>query len=247
MTSIQRKKAVIEKLKKKRAIVGGSGILRRRKKGRSSLNTAAIKERRRFETLIDKLNACLLESEYEKNQDITYAFVEEYITDFLIELKKQDIHPKSKEVKSIRFVRTNYSPIMNQLFHSQDTLRFLKKYTFIQKNFTRQGYISLLITLDSLYNELLKKTYLEEDAFSEDDDTEQTIQIHLKRLGLSLELGNSPTITELKQAYFDKTFEYHPDQVENRKQPEKCKLSFIRIQRSYKKCMNYFQHELDTE
>jgi len=228
--------------------IGGKGTIRRKIKRNPHIKKARLsKEQINFELLINKINKELINipEEYKLK---SYFYIEETFLEFFIKLRKKDISKKSKIIKSIDNIRKTFNTIMTLLFSKNfinikdnkpesKNLSLNHTYDFIKKDFSIQGYNYIRTLYNILFDNLIKKTYIDTENKADNQDNKEddySLDFYLQRL--NLHTNKEYTLTDVRMAFLNKSLEYHPDNKKNKKEVEKNEIQFIRLQKAYKKC-----------
>ena len=206
------------------------------------------KDETEFNELIVKLNNCILDSQLENHYYKSKYYIDQSLLLILTELRKIELNRKSNAIKTIRGLRKNWNSILSSILrnhgydtetHTQiqpknDSISFRNNYKFYKKNFSEIGYKFIITCLGGLYDDLLSKVYINEDEDSFDmPETQENIQLNLKRLNLSPSLKlEELSRNKLYNAYLVKTLEYHCDGQPSQKESEKYKIYRLRIKKA---------------
>ena len=110
---------------------------------------------------------------------------------------------------------------------------------FVRKNLTNDGlkYMECAYTL--IKNILEKKENEEEEEAYSPISTEQK-SLALKRLGF--QENETPSHLEVRKAYFEKTWEYHPSRFKGKSFDITSKMEIMssRVQKAYKTILNSY-------
>tara|TARA_Y100001980_G_C14513092_1_gene288495 strand:+ start:277 stop:933 length:657 start_codon:yes stop_codon:yes gene_type:complete len=181
--------------------IGGKGSVRRKIKVVRNRNFTAkkTKEQLHFENMIKRINEYIsnVDGEYRQVADV---MVEDIIGDGFSDLERYDT--KSKEIyleikgDVTKFIKNK---LMNGNKFKGDT------YTVLGKYFIKDCIECIVDIFNDIENFLEKKKYVEEQV----DEKEFTDKQCFEFLGLDISI--TPTKLDVKRAFKNKSFEYHPD------------------------------------
>tara|TARA_Y100000591_G_scaffold128901_1_gene110381 strand:+ start:1267 stop:1923 length:657 start_codon:yes stop_codon:yes gene_type:complete len=181
--------------------IGGKGSVRRKVKVVRNRNFTVrkTKEQLHFENMIKRINEYITNvgSEYQQVADV---MVEDIVCDGFSDLQRYDT--KSKEIfVEIKGDVTKFinNKLMNGNKFKGDT------YTILGKYFIKDCIDCIVDIFNDIEIFLEKKKYVEEQV----DEKEFTDKQCFEFLGLDISV--TPTKQDVKKAFKNKSFEYHPD------------------------------------
>ena len=181
--------------------IGGKGSVRRKVKVVRNRNFTVrkTKEQLHFENMIKRINEYITNvgSEYQQVADV---MVEDIVCDGFSDLQRYDT--KSKEIfVEIKGDVTKFinNKLMNGNKFKGDT------YTILGKYFIKDCIECIVDIFNDIEIFLEKKKYVEEQV----DEKEFTDKQCFEFLGLDISV--TPTKQDVKKAFKNKSFEYHPD------------------------------------
>ena len=181
--------------------IGGKGSVRRKVKVVRNRNFTVrkTKEQLHFENMIKRINEYITNvgSEYQQVADV---MVEDIVCDGFSDLQRYDT--KSKEIfVEIKGGVTKFinNKLMNGNKFKGDT------YTILGKYFIKDCIDCIVDIFNDIEIFLEKKKYVEEQV----DEKEFTDKQCFEFLGLDISV--TPTKQDVKKAFKNKSFEYHPD------------------------------------
>ena len=220
-----------------------TGGLRRKQTARKLKSVAKVNEAQtKLKNIIIKLNRCIDEVhsvETYNKQCINY--INQSLTLIYSELRKHEINPKSKIIKSTSILRRDWSKIYEHIIqtvqNSGTTCRFKNNYSFYKKNLSDYGYTYMIACYTGLYDDLLSKVYINDGRdFVKPEDSE--LEKCLERLDLGtltdfIETAKTGNKQELYAKFMAKTLECHIDALCAMKEPDKYKIVRARIKKAF--------------
>ena len=181
--------------------IGGKGSVRRKVKVVRNRNFASkkTKEQLRFENVIKRINEYIKEIDGDYVQ-VVDVMIEEIVSDGFSDLERYDV--KTKEYYN------DIKADVNKFFSKKlmnDRLFKVNSYEVLKEYFIKDCITCIMDIYDDVEIFLEKKKYIEEEV----DALEFTDKQCFDYLGL--DISKTPTKQQLKKAFKEKSFEYHPD------------------------------------
>lgn len=216
--------------------IGGKGSIRRKKKGTGGHIIPKLSEdEKEFNMIIDNLNNSITNIDYEE-KNIWNVFFEDWLYDITESLVKKDFN--KNKLSEFEKLKNDYKIFYTKFYKDEDNLLLLiKDYKLYKTIFSEQGLDKIFYYLEDLQVILNKKEYLEDQDKNEDDEfSSEKIKEYYNLL--ELDKSSIPTKSELKNAYYTKSREYHPDK--HPEEVEKYTLLFKEINKAYKNLQKYY-------
>ena len=216
--------------------IGGKGSIRRKKKGTGGHIIPKLSEdEKEFNMIIDNLNNSITNINYEE-KNIWNVFFEDWLYDITESLVKKDFN--KNKLSEFEKLKNDYKIFYTKFYKHEDNLLLLiKDYKLYKTIFSEQGLDKIFYYLEDLQVIINKKEYLEdEDKYEHDEFSSEKIKEYYNLL--ELDKSSIPTKSELKNAYYTKSREYHPDK--HPEEVDKYTLLFKEINKAYKNLQKYY-------
>ena len=213
------------------------------------------KFKREFTAILEKINNCIKEANIENTTDELVNYLNQSLVLIYSELRPQELHRKSKEIKNIKYLRKNWINIRTLIVKNieeeqSNTYIFRKSFSFYKKNFSEYGLQYIALCYKRLYDSLLSKVYALNPTDDQRPDMDE-LKLSMKRLGLEnigiIELESVLTKDELHRQYLEKTLEYHMDTPQAIKEQEKYKILRKRIRKALVSLELYLDYFIEKD
>ena len=214
------------------------GIRKRPNARRAKKRAIEDKFKNEFTSILEKINNCIREANLENTTDDLVNYLNQSLVLIFSELRPQELHRKSKELKNIKYLRKNWLSIHTYILKQSNdatSYTFRESYKFYSRNLSEYGMKYISLCYKRLYDGLLSKAY----SMKPTDDqkpTESELKLSISRLGLDgigiIEIKAAMLKEDLYRKYFEKTLEYHMDTPNARQEPEKYKILRKRVRKA---------------
>lgn len=209
------------------------GIRKRQNARRAKKQAIENKFKEEFTSILEKINNCIREANLENTTGDLVNYLNQSLVLIFSELRPQELHRKSKELKNIKYLRKNWLNIIAYILKQNTdtkTYTFRDSFKFYSKNLSEYGMKYISLCYKRLYDGLLSKAYYmkpTDDQKPEEDD----LKLSMTRLGFE---GMQSDIMkeDLYRNYFEKTLEYHMDTPNAMREPEKYKILRKRVRKA---------------
>lgn len=227
-----------KKTKNLRRVKKTGGIRKRPNARRAKKQAIEDKFKNEFTSILEKINNCIREADLENTTGDLVNYLNQSLVLIFAELRPQELHRKSKELKNVKYLRKNWLNILAYILKQNNDAKsytFRESYKFYSRNLSEYGMKYMSLCYKRLYDGLLNKAYSmkpTDDQKPEDDD----LKLSMERLGFEgitlIEMKNILTKQDLYRNYFEKTLEYHMDTPNAMKEPEKYKILRKRVRKA---------------
>ena len=220
--------------------IGGKGSIRRKKKGTGGhIVPRVTNQEKEFNKLLQRTNNLILQINEEYNETWN-VFMDEWWYDTIESYVKKDF-PKIKwdsilSIKKEQEYKSFYNKFIKQSSEKVNKALLNIDYKLYRNTFSEQGLDKMLCYIEDLEIIINKKEYLGSEDESESKTTVQDIKNYYTIL--KLDQITIPTKSELKNAYYKQSREYHPDK--HPEESEKYTILFKNINKAYKTLLNYY-------
>lgn len=214
------------------------GIRKRPNARRAKKRAIEDKFKNEFTSILEKINNCIKEANLENTTNDLVNYLNQSLVLIFSELRPQELHRKSKELKNIKYLRKNWQSIHAYILKQNNdaiSYTFRESYKFYSRNLSEYGMKYISLCYKRLYDGLLSKAY----SMKPTDDqkpTESELKLSISRLGLDgigiIEIQSVMLKEDLYRKYFEKTLEYHMDTPNAIKEPEKYKILRKRVRKA---------------
>jgi len=214
------------------------GIRKRPNARRAKKQAIEDKFKKEFTSILEKINNCIREANLENTTDDLVNYLNQSLVLIFSELRPQELHRKSKELKNIKFLRKNWNHIHTLILKQNNDAKsytFRESYKFYSRNLSEYGMKYISLCYKRLYDGLLNKAYSmtpTDDQKPEEDD----LKLSMERLGFGeitlIEMKSMLTKDDLYRNYFEKTLEYHMDTPNAIREQEKYKILRKRVRKA---------------
>lgn len=214
------------------------GIRKRPNARRAKKQAIEDKFKKEFTSILERINICIREANLENTTDDLVNYLNQSLVLIFSELRPQELHRKSKELKNIKFLRKNWNHIHTLIFKQNNDAKlytFRESYKFYSRNLSEYGMTYISLCYKRLYDGLLSKAYSmkpTDDQKPEEDD----LKLSMERLGFGeitlIEMKSIITKEDLYRNYFEKTLEYHMDTPNAIREQEKYKILRKRVRKA---------------
>ena len=214
------------------------GVRKRPNARRAKKQATEEKFKKEFTSILERINNCIREANLENTTDDLVNYLNQSLVLIFSELRPQELHRKSKELKNIKHLRKNWQSIHAYILKQNNdatSYTFRESYKFYSRNLSDYGMKYISLCYKQLYDGLLSKAYSmkpTDDQKPEDDD----LKLSMERLGFGeitlIEMKSMLTKEDLYRNYFEKTLEYHMDTPNAIREQEKYKILRKRVRKA---------------
>lgn len=214
------------------------GVRKRPNTRRAKKQATEEKFKKEFTSILERINNCIREANLENTTDDLVNYLNHSLVLIFSELRPQELHRKSKELKNIKHLRKNWQSIHAYILKQNNDAKsytFREAYKFYSRNLSDYGMKYISLCYKRLYDGLLSKAYSmkpTDDQKPEEDD----LKLSMERLGFGeitlIEMKSMLTKTDLYRNYFEKTLEYHMDTPNAIREQEKYKILRKRVRKA---------------
>jgi hypothetical protein len=214
------------------------GVRKRPNARRAKKQAIEDKFKKEFTSILERINNCIREANLENTTDDLVNYLNQSLVLIFSELRPQELHRKSKELKNIKFLRKNWNHIQTLILKQNNDAKsytFRESYKFYSRNLSEYGMKYISLCYKRLYDGLLNKAYSmkpTDDQKPEEDD----LKLSMERLGFGeitlIEIKSMLTKADLYRNYFEKTLEYHMDTPNAIREQEKYKILRKRVRKA---------------
>jgi hypothetical protein len=199
-----------------------------------------------FNTILSKINNCIREAYLEGNKHDLINYLKQSLVLIYSELRPQELHRKSKDIRNIKYMRKNWFDIREYIIRESKIMDeetdvnksiyvFRESFKFYNKNLSEYGMKYMAICYKRLYDSLLNKVYTITPT-DEQKPTPEELKKNLERLGLDgigmIEFESVVCKDDLHMKFLEKTLEYHMDTPNAIKEKEKYQILRKRIRKA---------------
>ena len=188
-----------------------------------------------FTTVLTKINNCIRESYIDNNTNDLVNYLNQSLVLIYAQLRPQELNRKSKDIKNIKKLRSNWinirSLIIKKVDNTETEYVFRESFTFYTKNLSDYGLQYISICYGRLYDGLLNKVYALPPTEEQKPD-EDELNLSKKRLDLEHVKLNELTKEVLHKKYLEKSLEYHMDTPSAIREREKYEILRKRIRKA---------------
>jgi len=214
------------------------GVRKRPNARRAKKQAIEDKFKKEFTSILERINNCIREANLENTTDDLVNYLNQSLVLIFSELRPQELHRKSKELKNIKHLRKNWQSIHSYILKQNNDAKsytFRESYKFYSRNLSEYGMKYISLCYKRLYDGLLSKAYSmkpTDDQKPEEDD----LKLSMERLGFGeitlIEMKSMLTKEDLYRNYFEKTLEYHMDTPNAIREQEKYKILRKRVRKA---------------
>ena len=218
--------------------IGGKGTVRRKKKGtKGHIVPKVTNQEKEFNKILQGTNNLILEINEEYNE-IWNIFMDEWWYDTIESYVKKDF-PKIKWESILSLKKEQEYESFYTKFIKNDSGKILLNidYKLYRNTFSEQGLDKMLCYIEDLEIILNKKEYL--DYSNESESNTEDIKNYYTLL--KLDPITIPTKSELKNAYYTQSRDFHPDKHPD--ESEKYTILFKNVNKAYKTLLNYYYYK----
>lgn len=214
------------------------GVRKRPNARRAKKQAIEEKFKKEFTSILERINNCIREANLENITSDLVNYLNQSLVLIFSELRPQELHIKSKELKNIKYLRKNWNHIHTLILKQKNDTKsysFSESYKFYNRNLSEYGMKYMSLCYKRLYDGLLSKAYSmkpTDDQKPEEDE----LKLSMERLGFGeitlIEFKSMVTKEDLYRNYFEKTLEYHMDTPNAIREQEKYKILRKRVRKA---------------